>query len=288
MKVLLTGANGQLGRCFQDIVPNDWQLIATDSDELDITNQQAVESLIFMHRPDVVVNAAAYTAVDKAELEPDIAQQINAQGPYYLALASCAIGARFFHVSTDYVFDGTKNTPYLTSDETKPLGIYGKTKREGEQLSLDANPNTVIIRTAWVFSEYGNNFVKTMLRLAKERTELKIVDDQVGCPTYAGDLAACIINMINQKSNAGLYHYCGNEQMSWCQFATKIIAIAYQQGMLPAKPNIIGITTAEYPTPAQRPSYSVLDKTQLEAFYLQDAHLGSVLSRIIPLLMRQM
>lgn len=258
MKVLLTGANGQLGRCFQDRFPQEWQLIATDSDVLDITNQQAVESFIQQHKPDIVVNAAAYTAVDKAESEPELAELINAQGPYHLALASQSIDAHFYHVSTDYVFDGTSTTPYKETDKTNPLGVYGKTKLNGEQLSSQANPNTTIIRTAWVYSEYGNNFVKTMLRLAKERDELKVVNDQIGCPTYAGDLAACIIELIKQNNPAGLYHYCGKEVMSWYEFANKIIDAGYEQGLLIKKPTIIGIPTSEYPTPVQRPAYSVL------------------------------
>ncbi|WP_392558320.1 dTDP-4-dehydrorhamnose reductase [Orbus mooreae] len=281
MKVLLTGANGQLGRCFQDIFPKEWQLIATDSDVLDITNRQAVESFIVTHKPDIIVNAAAYTAVDKAETESELAEKINAQGTYYLALASHSIGARFFHVSTDYVFDGTKTTPYLVTDQTNPLGVYGKTKLKGEILSLQANPNTTIIRTAWVFSEYGNNFVKTVLRLAKERNELRVVNDQIGCPTYAGDLAACIIQLIKQNNESGIYHYCGNESMSWCDFANKIIDVAFEQGKIINKPKIVGIPSSEYPTPAKRPFYSVLDMKKLEKTYSEKQNIDHILSQII-------
>lgn len=284
MKILLTGANGQLGRCFQDITPKEWCLVAADSHSLDITNRQSVNAFINMHKPDIVVNAAAYTAVDKAESEPEIAEKINAQGPYFLAEASNAIGAKFFHISTDYVFDGTKNTPYKVTDKTNPLGIYGKTKLKGEELSLQANPNTTIIRTAWVFSEYGNNFVKTILRLAKERDQLRIVNDQFGCPTYAGDLAKCIIFMIKNNNEPKIYQYCGQVCMSWFDFAKKIIDVAYVGGIISRKPVIMGIPTMEYPTPAKRPKYSVLDRQNIENLAINEMSLELVLKKIIPMI----
>lgn len=287
MKVLLTGANGQLGRCFQDIFPSDWELIPTDSDVLDITDQHSVNEFVQLYQPDVIVNAAAYTAVDKAESEVDMADKINAQGPYYLALASLSVGARFFHVSTDYVFDGSNSTPYKETDRTNPLGVYGETKLKGELLSQKANPKVTIIRTAWVFSEYGNNFVKTMLRLAKERNELKVVNDQFGCPTYAGDLARCIISLIKQNSQSDLYHYCGNEAMSWCDFAKRIIKVANQIGKLDKQINIIGISTLEYPTPTKRPHYSVLNRNHLCSMLsaLRNDDLDKTLIKVIPLIM---
>ncbi|MBX4133904.1 dTDP-4-dehydrorhamnose reductase [Frischella sp. Ac48] len=260
MKVLLTGANGQLGRCFQDIVPNEWQLIAADHDVLDITNTEQVESFVKQYQPDVIVNAAAYTAVDKVESEAVIARKINAQGPYNLAIAANKNNARFYHISTDYVFGGEKTKPYLTTDQTNPLGVYGKTKLQGEQLCLKVNPNVTIIRTAWVFSQYGNNFVKTMLRLAKERSELKIVNDQIGCPTYAGDLAYCIIQLIKQNNIPGIYHYCGDEVMSWFDFAKLIISKAYELNMIPKLPKLSALSSYEYPALVKRPAYSVLDK----------------------------
>lgn len=259
MKVLLTGCNGQLGRCFQDIFPSEWKLIATDSNELDITEQLAVESFILSYKPDIVVNAAAYTAVDKAEIEKEQAEKINIQGPYNLAIASNLIGARFFHVSTDYVFDGTQDKPYKETDKTNPLGVYGKTKLKGEQLVIESNINSVIIRTAWVFSEYGSNFVKTMLKLAKEHKELNIIDDQIGCPTYAGNLATCIIMSIKEKIEAGVYHYCGNEIMSWYDFANKIFNIAKEIGYIDTIPVVRPILSSEYPSIVKRPQYSVLD-----------------------------
>lgn len=257
MKVLLTGANGQLGRCFLDIVPNEWQLIATDHDVLDITNTEQVESFMKQHQPDVIVNAAAYTAVDKVQSEAVIARKINAQGPYNLSIAANKNNARFYHISTDYVFDGEKTKPYLTTDQINPLGVYGKTKLQGKQLCLKVNPNVTIIRTAWVFSQYGNNFVKTILRLAKERSELKIVNDQIGCPTYAGDLAYCIIQLIKQNNIPRIYHYCGDEVMSWFDFAKLIISKAYELNMIP---KLSAISSYEYPALVKRPAYSVLDK----------------------------
>lgn len=285
MKILLTGANGQLGRCFQDIIPKEWCLVAADSHSLDITNRESVNAFINMHKPDIVVNAAAYTAVDKAESEPETAEQINAQGPYFLAEASNVIGAKFFHISTDYVFDGTKNTPYKVTDKTNPLGIYGKTKLKGEELSLQANPNTTIIRTAWVFSEYGNNFVKTILRLAKERDQLRIVNDQFGCPTYAGDLAASIIQLIKLKSGlADIYHYCGNESMSWFDFAKKIIDLAYQKNRIANMPILIGIPSSDYPTPASRPKYSIMDNEKISKEGVNFSNLDLSLSKVISVL----
>lgn len=284
MKVLLTGANGQLGRCFQDIIPDEWQLIATDYEVLDITNKEQVEAFVIQHQPNIIVNAAAYTAVDKAESEAQIAEKINAQGPYNLAIAAKICDARFYHISTDYVFDGTKTTPYLTTDKTNPLGVYGKTKLQGEQLCLNVNPNVTIIRTAWVFSEYGNNFVKTMLRLAKQREELKIVNDQIGCPTYAGDLANCIIQLIAQNNTPKIYHYCGNEVMSWFDFADKIINIAYELKKIAKLPKLFPISSQEYPTPTKRPAYSVLDKKDLDKYNIKENNLISILTKIMPLL----
>ncbi|MDF7670358.1 dTDP-4-dehydrorhamnose reductase [Orbaceae bacterium ESL0721] len=281
MKVLLTGAGGQLGRCFQDRFPAQWQLIATTHQQLDITDQAAVTAFIKQHKPDVVLNAAAYTAVDKAESVPEIAEKINKFGPYYLALACRESAARFFHISTDYVFDGTQNRPYKESDNTNPLGIYGATKLAGEKLTLEINPNATIIRTAWVFSEYGNNFVKTMLRLAKERDELKIVNDQIGCPTYAGDIASAVISLIQADANSGIYHYCGNEVMSWYDFAMQIINTASVKEILSKKPTIIGISTLEYPTPVTRPPYSVLDCAKIQTYPVTFSSLQDVLNNIL-------
>lgn len=259
MKVLLTGANGQLGSCFQDRLPVGWTLWATDSDILDITDLTKVKKAVAEYQPDIIVNAAAYTAVDKAETEHGIAALINEIGPKNLALVANEAGARLVHVSTDYVFDGEAETPYIETAVTNPLGVYGKTKLDGEIAVTLIQPEALIIRTAWVFSEYGNNFVKTMLRLAQDRDVLGVVSDQFGCPTYAGDIAQAIIVLLQKKAAGGVYHFCGNEIATWNEFAEVIFASAQKQGVLAKVPLVNGISTAQYPTPAKRPKYSVLN-----------------------------
>lgn len=259
MKVLLTGSKGQLGSCFQDRLPAGWDVWATDSDTLDITDLDKVKQAVAQYQPDVIVNAAAYTAVDKAETEPELAGLINATGPKNLALAAKEAGARLVHVSTDYVFDGKATTPYVETDATNPLGVYGQTKLDGELAVAEVLPEAIIIRTAWVFSEYGNNFVKTMLRLAKDRDTLGIVADQRGCPTYAGDIAQAIIDLLQKEAEGGVYHFCGDKEVAWNEFAEAIFVSALKSGVLAAKPQINGITTEQYPTPAKRPKYSVMN-----------------------------
>ncbi|ULR32466.1 dTDP-4-dehydrorhamnose reductase [Dickeya fangzhongdai] len=259
MKVLLTGANGQLGRCFQDRLPEGWDVWTTDSDELDITDREQVLTAIAAYPPDVIVNAAAYTAVDKAESEPEQAALVNKTGPENLALAAKLVGARLVHVSTDYVFDGKATVPYVETDPTNPLGVYGQTKLDGERAVMAVLPESIIIRTAWVFSEYGNNFVKTMLRLGKEREMLSVVADQRGCPTYAGDIAQAIIDLLKLDAAGGIYHFCGDKEVSWHGFAKAIFAKAVEQGKLAKMPIVNAITTEHYPTPAKRPAYSSLN-----------------------------
>jgi dTDP-4-dehydrorhamnose reductase len=258
MRVLLTGSKGQLGNCFQDRLPEGWQIWATDSDVLDITDLAAVNKAVEDFCPEVIVNAAAYTAVDKAETDRELAERINVLGPKNLAAAAKKVGARFVHVSTDYVFDGKATTPYVETDATNPLGVYGQTKLDGEVAASSELPDTIIIRTAWVFSEYGNNFVKTMLRLAKDRDMLGIVSDQRGCPTYAGDIAQAIITLIQKEAEGGIYHFCGDKEVAWSDFAKAIFNIAVYQGKITREPSINTITTEQYPTPAERPCYSTL------------------------------
>ncbi|MCL2894651.1 dTDP-4-dehydrorhamnose reductase [Brenneria tiliae] len=266
MKVLLTGSKGQLGRCFQDRLPAGWLLWATDSDELDITNQEKVLAAVKAFQPDVIVNAAAYTAVDKAESEPELASLVNKTGPENLAIAAKDHGARLVHVSTDYVFDGTATRPYVETDKTNPLGVYGRTKLDGEVAVLSILPDAIVIRTAWVFSEYGNNFVKTMLRLARERDELSIVSDQRGCPTYAGDIAQAIIDLLNQNAAGMVYHYCGDRDIAWNDFAKEIFSFAKSRNFINKVPVVNDISTKDYPTPASRPSYSVLNCEKIEKY----------------------
>ncbi len=266
MKVLLTGANGQLGRCFQDRIPAGWQVMATDADTLDITDANQVDQAVANCRPELIINAAAYTAVDKAESDAARAALINAQGPENLAYAASRAHASFIHVSTDYVFDGTSPIPYVETDAPHPLGVYGSSKLDGELAVMRAYPKSIIIRTAWVFSEYGNNFVKTMLRLAKERDTLNIVEDQRGCPTYAGDLAQAIITIAAVEDARGIYHFCGNREVSWKEFTEEIISTAARLDLLDSLPVVKGISTDQYPTAAQRPKYSTLSCAKIAQY----------------------
>ncbi|HEJ9058276.1 dTDP-4-dehydrorhamnose reductase [Serratia fonticola] len=271
MKVLLTGAKGQLGRCFSDRCPAGWDILATDSDTLDITNLEQVRKITVAYQPNFIVNAAAYTAVDKAEVEHDIAALINDIGPKNLATVAKEVGARLVHISTDYVFDGEATTPYIEDAATNPLGVYGQTKLNGELAVSQVQPEALIIRTAWVFSEYGNNFVKTMLRLAQGRERLGIVADQRGCPTYAGDIASAVITLLQKEAPGGIYHFCGDSEVAWSEFAEIIFSAALEQGVLALAPIVEGITTEQYPTPAKRPKYSVLNCEKIQ-------HAGVVLS----------
>ncbi|MEQ9945752.1 dTDP-4-dehydrorhamnose reductase [Pectobacterium aroidearum] len=282
MRILLTGANGQLGRCFQDRLPAEWEMLATDTAELDITDLDHVEQTVKQFKPDAIVNAAAYTAVDKAESEPEIAEKINVTGPENLAIVASKQGIRLVHVSTDYVFDGNATEPYREGSVTNPLSVYGKTKLTGEQAVVKASSEAIIVRTAWVFSEYGNNFVKTMLRLAKERDALSIVNDQRGCPTYAGDLAQATISLLEKNAESGIYHYCGDKEVSWYEFAKTIFDMAKQQGVIDKMPQVTAITTEQYPTPAHRPQYSSLSCEKIERLAIKPSDWVSALSHILP------
>ena len=268
MKVLLTGANGQLGSCFVDIFPSKWELIKTDAEQLDITDEYAVDCFIAKYKPDAIINAAAYTAVDKAEDEPQLAYNVNVIGPKNLSISSRKYNAKFFHVSTDYVFDGTNNIPYVEEDITNPINIYGETKRKGEIAVLDNDPSAIVIRTSWVFSPYGNNFVKTMLRLATEKQQLSIIDDQLGNPTYAGDLAQLILQLLDKKIDGGIYHFCGDSSTSWFMFAKRIFEIASNQKIITQSPEIIPVKTEAFPTKATRPKYSVMSVEKLGKYGL--------------------
>ncbi|HDX9112130.1 TPA: dTDP-4-dehydrorhamnose reductase [Klebsiella michiganensis] len=281
MKILLTGAKGQLGRCFIDRLPEDWNIFATDASELDITNQDMVLDTVEKYLPDVIVNAAAYTAVDKAESDSKAAMNVNAIGPANLALAANKYNAKIIHVSTDYVFDGNANEPYDEKSETNPLSVYGKTKLDGERLVIQANSEAIIIRTAWVFSEYGNNFVKTMLKLGREKDSLGIISDQFGCPTYAGDIANAIITMIREKNNIGIYHFCGDEIVSWYEFAQRIFCQAKKNNKLLKIPSINAISTDQYPTTAIRPKYSVLSCNKIRALGIMPSDWNKSLDYVI-------
>ena len=276
MKVLLTGANGQLGLCFQDCISDSIELTALSSKELDITCKAAVQRIVNTVKPDVIVNCAAYTAVDKAESESEMAHAVNCQGPENLAYAAAMLDIPLIHVSTDYVFDGNATEPYVPTDATSPQGVYGQTKLAGEQAIKAITSKHIVIRTAWVFSEYGNNFVKTMLRLASERDKLGIVADQHGCPTYAGDLAALIVAMVKRIesgdfSDYGLYHFCGDKAVSWFEFAESIFAVKAKLNAAFSIPKLNKLTTEQFPTPAKRPKYSVMQDNRLSLLNLPNA-----------------
>ncbi len=278
MHLLVTGANGQLGQCLADqlraqAIPHT---LLTRQDA-DINDTVVLEKIIADNGVTAIINAAAYTAVDKAESEPELAQRVNVDGPTALAKLSARFDIPLLHVSTDYVFDGNQQTPYVETDPTAPNGVYGQTKLDGELAIQRHATKYIILRTAWVFSEYGNNFLKTMLRLGKERDTLGVVADQIGCPTYAGDIAKALIAIARQlhdggddgEDNAkyGVYHYAGNEPVSWHGFAVAIFAEAHRMGMLAKMPTVNAITTEEYPTPAKRPAYSVLSNAKIAKDY---------------------
>jgi len=282
MRVLLTGAAGQLGRCFQERLPESWQLMATTSEQLDITDNAAVCSAIEQFQPQVIINAAAYTAVDKAESEPEKAHTINADAVGYLAAAAAKLGIPFVHVSTDYVFSGAASQPYQENASCSPQSVYGHSKLAGENIAFSVNPQTIVIRTAWVFSEHGNNFVKTMLRLGEQRDSLSIVDDQRGCPTYAGDIADAIIKLLKRPViTPGIYNYCGDEHVSWFEFARTVFTMANKTGLYSASPALLPITTAEFPTAASRPKYSVLCTDKIESLNIMPSRWASQLETVL-------
>ncbi|MFH7587451.1 dTDP-4-dehydrorhamnose reductase [Oceanimonas smirnovii] len=262
MYILIIGKNGQLAYELANSMPAGITAKFLSSHELDISNQAAVHTLIATEQPDAVINAAAYTAVDKAETEQEQAFAVNAKGPQYLAEACQAVGAHLVQVSTDFVFDGTANTPYLPSSNTNPVSVYGSSKLAGEQAVQQALPSATIIRTSWVYSSHGNNFVKTMLRLMKEKEQLGVVADQIGAPTWAAGLARVCWQAAQQKP-AGIYHWSDAGVASWYDFAVAIQSLARCKGLLNKQIPVNAIATADYPTPAKRPSYSVLSSKQL-------------------------
>ncbi|MGB3403110.1 MAG: dTDP-4-dehydrorhamnose reductase [Microcoleaceae cyanobacterium] len=261
MQILLTGKDGQLGEELYPLLSSIGNVIAVGRDSCDLANPDAISQVVEKTQPNIIVNAAAYTAVDKAESEPELAMAINGKAPGILATEAEKLGANLIHVSTDYVFNGEKNTPYLETDNTQPLGLYGESKLAGEQAILASNANAVILRTAWVYGAGGKgNFVKTMLRLAAQREELGVVVDQVGTPTWTGDLASAIVDLIPRLNSEtyGVYHYTNSGVTSWYDFAVAIFSIAQTLGIPLKIKQVKPITTAEYPTPARRPAYSVL------------------------------
>jgi dTDP-4-dehydrorhamnose reductase len=266
MKILITGAYGQLGNEIKGLTGKflSWQFLFTDVDTLNITDEEIVESYFTKNKPDFVVNCAAYTAVDKAESNVEAASNVNALAPALLARYSKQVGAKLIHISTDYVFDGKAYVPYSEEDKVNPTGIYGKTKLQGEINCFAENPESLIIRTSWLYSIFGNNFVKTMLRLADERDKLNVVYDQVGTPTNAADLAEAILSIIHisEKNKGrfvpGIYHFSNDGVTSWYDFAKAIFEIAG------VKCEVSPVLSDQFPTPAKRPNFSVLNKSKIK------------------------
>ena len=268
MVVLVTGAAGQLGQSLQFIAPDvNYKFIFANSTDLDITNQEKVNAFFNVNTIDFCINAAAYTAVDKAEIDIKKAIQINVVGSKNLAIACKNHNVKLIHISTDFVFDGNSDIPYLETDTTNPLGIYGQTKLDGEKAVSENLEEYFIIRTSWVYSQFGNNFMKTMLRLASERDSLSIVSDQIGSPTNAVDLAKAIMQIIAKtqilepKSQYGIYNFSNEGKCSWYDFAVEIFRI--NKVVI----NVNPIATQAFPTPAKRPKYSLLDKTKIKSTF---------------------
>jgi len=268
MKLLVTGREGQVARSLAERgAKYGAEVVLVGRPELDLVDPVSVQATVDRHAPDIVVSAGAYTAVDKAESEPELARLVNAGGAGHLARAAAAAGIPIIHLSTDYVFDGSGERPWRETDATAPLGVYGRTKLDGERQVADATSFHVILRTAWVYSPFGNNFVKTMLRLAETRDEVSVVADQIGNPTSALDIADAVLrvaaNLQNDPSPArtGLFHMAGTGSTSWAGFAEHVFACQRELGRPAAKVRPIG--TADYPTPAMRPANSRLDCTKL-------------------------
>jgi len=264
MKVVVIGANGQLGwEVCRRGAKQGFDIVRLDIPEFDITESSAVKKAVSRSGVSLVINASAYTAVDKAESEPELAFAVNRDGPAYLASSCAKIGIPLIHVSTDYVFNGDKQGPYLETDPPSPLGVYGNSKAAGETEVSGLLQEHIILRTAWLYGIHGHNFVKTMLRLGKEKEIVRVVADQYGCPTYAADLADAIVAIATQISEQraitwGTYHYCGKGVTTWHGFAEAIFDLANRYDTFRVK-KVVPITTSEFPTPAKRPVYSVLD-----------------------------
>ena len=285
---VVTGKNGQLGSELQLLAPSfdgQYDFLFADRAVLDLSSNDSIDHFFTAHKPSVVVNCAAYTAVDKAETDRDAAFQINAVAVGKLAACCKAIGALFITVSTDYVFDGNGTSPYLPSDTTDPINYYGASKAEGEKLAVTNNPESIIIRTSWVYSRFGNNFVKTMIRLMGERPSLNVVGDQIGAPTYAADLAAAIMHIVAQKAagNAhyGIYHFSNSGVISWYDFAVAI------GEMIQSNCSVAKISSEAFPTPAKRPHYSLMDCSSIvKDFGVEQPEWKESLAVCIPLIQK--
>lgn len=285
MNILITGCNGQLGNELQLLEAKYQQhtFFNTDVNELDITNQLAVDDYVFRNQIDCIINCAAYTAVDKAEEQKELCTTLNTVAPSYLAAAVEKRGGCMIQISTDYVFDGTHSTPYVETDTPAPNSVYGCTKLAGELGVTKFCKKSIVIRTAWLYSTFGNNFVKTMLRLGRERKELGVVADQIGSPTYAADLAAAIMTIVEKGVKPGVYHYTNEGVASWYDFTKAIHRMAGIKDC-----NVKPIHTSDYPTAATRPAYSVLDKKKItDDYQLTIPHWEDALQRCMDSLLNQ-
>lgn len=273
LRIVVTGRHGQVARALAERcgARADWEIVQAARPEFDLEKPNTLAAKIAALEPDVVVNAAAYTAVDQAESQPELAMTINAEAAGEVARGAAHAGAPVIHLSTDFVFDGALDRPYREDDAANPLGVYGRTKLAGEHAVSSANPRHVILRTAWVYSPYGKNFVKTMLRLAETRDQLGVVDDQIGNPTSAFDIADAISAVVDKlvfsdaEIEKGIYHFAGTGSATWCEFARAVFEIAGPK--LPRVPTVEAIATAAYPTPARRPANSRLDTARFEAAF---------------------
>jgi dTDP-4-dehydrorhamnose reductase len=267
--VLVTGANGQVGQELRVLAASypAFEFVFTSHENMPVHDEAAVQQLFAAHRPAYCINCAAYTAVDKAESEQEAAYQVNAEGPRILAAACKTFNTRFIHISTDYVFNGQSPVPYKEDAATDPVNLYGASKLKGEQLCLQTNPTAIVIRTAWVYSSFGKNFVKTMMKLMHDRPAINVVSDQVGAPTYAADLAKCMMEIIarcqlsGDNWTPGLYHYSNQGRISWYDFAVAIKELTGSTCM------VNPIPTEQYPTPAKRPAFSLLDTGKIQSTF---------------------
>ncbi len=259
MKMLITGAKGQLGTELADKADRSkYELVLADMEEFDLTHEASTVSFLEKARPEIIINCAAYTQVDAAEANEELAKKVNADAPAVLADWCAKNGARFIHISTDYVFSGKHFLPYAEEDEPDPQSAYGRTKLEGENRALESNKGTIIIRTAWLYSPYGKNFVKTILKLTAEKEEIKVIADQIGSPTSAADLARAILALLERADAIGIHHFTNEGVASWYDFAYEIASASGSAC------HVLPIKTSEYPTPAKRPAYSVLDKSKIK------------------------
>jgi dTDP-4-dehydrorhamnose reductase len=273
MKVLVAGVSGQVGRSLVSTAPSGVRLLTTSRRELEIADGDAVHAYVRTNSPDVIINAAAYTAVDRAESERELAQRVNGQGPGHLARAARDAGARLIHISTDFVFDGAASSPYRPEAVTNPLSTYGKTKLVGEKAVLEVLlQRAVIVRTAWVYAAEGSNFVRTMLRLMNANGSVRVIADQVGTPTAAPGLAEALWNIVAKPEIHGIHHWTDAGVASWYDFAVAIAEEGAQLGLVPDNIVVTPIGTIDYPTPARRPAYSVLDKTSLTSIGFRLEH----------------